>query len=210
MSNFWKAIIAVIVVLLLLGIGFFVGRATIETETTTKTEYITLPPKTDTCYYPKPVFVEMPADTANIVAEYIKLHPEQFAPDTVIVETYIPTQVDTAAILSDWAAKRLYAETLFDDEHGKCTADMTVQYNRLQKFSYNFVPVQQVVTNTEYKVPRFTPFVAAGMTLTGFISGDIGVFFKDGFGLGYNYMYDTGINTNSKGSHHGFKVYYRF
>ena len=186
----WKLICCAIVAVVLIGIGFFIGRKTVKIPAPeTVTEYITLPPVHDSIPYPKPVYVQKPIDTAKIIQQciadgiYQELWPEK------IVEI---DKNDTTAIMADWATKRRYAETIFDvDTLGKCEINAEVQYNRLKMVGYTFTPVEKVVTNTIYQ-QNF---------LLG-ISG--GAYFKDRYGVNVQYQHSVYDETSYLGG--GFSI----
>ena len=191
-----KLIKYALIVLVLLGIGFYAGRKTVKIpKPGTVTEYITLPPIHDTIPDPKPYYVEKPIDTAGVIQQCIKdgiyqeLWPEK------IVEI---NNVDTTALLADWATKRAYKEVLFDsDTLGNCSVDIDVQYNRIRSLEYTFVPVQKNVNNTVYQQKSFEPFVGVnGLFSTDgtrdFLLGvNAGAYFKNKYGVNVQYQHSV-------------------
>ena len=200
-TNWWKIAVFIIAGLLLLGLGFYIGRQR-EPETIVKTEikYVELPPVHDTIDKPVPYKVVEPADTADIILACIKsgkfeeLFPKQPG-DTVYV-----TQQDSAAVIKDWATERKYAETLFDDEElGKFTFDATVKYNRLANFDYTFKPVQMQTETTIKTTRKFLPYIGAGFDSGMGILGQGGIFFHQDAGFAIQYRYDTQLKQSTYG-----------
>lgn len=200
-TNWWKIAVFIIAGLLLLGLGFYIGRQR-EPETIVKTEikYVELPPVHDTIDKPVPYKVVEPADTADIILACIKsgkfeeLFPKQPG-DTVYV-----TQQDSAAVIKDWATERKYAETLFDDEElGKFTFDATVKYNRLANFDYTFKPVQMQTETTIKTTRKFLPYIGAGFDSGMGILGQGGIFFHQDAGFAVQYRYDTQLKQSTYG-----------
>lgn len=205
----WKLICCAIVAVVLIGIGFFIGRKTVKIPAPeTVTEYITLPPVHDSIPYPKPVYVQKPIDTAKIIQQciadgiYQELWPEK------IVEI---DKNDTTAIMADWATKRRYAETIFDvDTLGKCEINAEVQYNRLKMVGYTFTPVEKVVTNTIYQQKSFSPFfgvngaVAMDGTRNFLLGISGGAYFKDRYGVNVQYQHSVYDETSYLGG--GFSI----
>jgi len=214
----WKEIIAyIVIIIVLLLIGFFVGRKTAEGKVTVETEYITLPPIHDTVPDPYPVEVKKPVDTASIIQDcvkkgiYAELFPYKKETDTVY------TSRDTAQIVYDWASERKYRETLFDiDTIGRCELNILVQYNRLDTMTYTYTPVQRQTTITKEKIRTVSPFIGIGTSTSiapntevgKHTSADIevGVFIKEKYGVALEYQYEI-LN----GSHNvGGMFYYKF
>lgn len=202
-TNWWKIAVIIIAALALFWGGFFIGRQREpEVITNTVTEYVELPPVTDTLYLPKPYKVTAPADTANIIKEcienglYAELFPEREPGDTVYV-----TKQDTSAVISDWATERLYSETLFDiDTLGTCKVDASVKYNRLQNMSYVFTPIQKQTTITTKTTRSFLPYIGAGITINGNYMAQGGMFFKQDAGFAVQYSYDGALKQGTVGA----------
>ena len=214
----WKEIVAyVVVIIVLLLIGFFVGRKTSEGKVTVETKYITLPPIHDTVPDPYPVEVKKPIDTASIIQDCVKqgiyseLFPYKKETDTVY------TSRDTAQIVYDWASVRKYKETLFNiDTLGKCEVDISIQYNRLDTMMYTYTPIQKQTTITKEKIRTVSPFIGVGASTSVAPSGEVGkhtsvdlevgLFVKEKYGVGLEYQYEV-LN----GSHNvGGMFYYKF
>lgn len=189
--------------LLLVGLGFYLGRKREpDVIIKEKTEYVELPPIHDTIDRPVPYKVKVPADTADIIRACIRdgLYSELF-PEKVLTDTVYISKEDTTAILRDWATERFYAETLFDsDTLGKFSFDAMVKYNRLANFNYTFVPIQKQTEVVTRSVRTFLPYIGVGLTLNDMYMAQGGLFFKQDYGLGVQYIYDHKTNTTSYGA----------
>ena len=203
--NKWKIAFYATMVVFLLALGFFLGRKTIkEPETKIVTEYIEGEKITDTLYYPKPYKVIEPADTLGIIQQCIKdgIYKELW-PEKIVTEYIEVNKTDTTAIMQDWATKRFYTETLFNnDKQGTCTFDAEVQYNRLKMLDYTYSPIVQTVTETKYVTKAFSPFVGVSYLTNPWdeiknpmiqVSG--GVFFKEKYGI--QAMYQRGFKLDN-------------
>ena len=208
-KNTWKIIVTVIVALLLVVGGFFLGRWTIKDKVKTVIEYVELPPVHDTITDIVPKYIISPADTADIIMDCVEkgIYSELF-PTKVITDTMVITKEDTSVILKDWATARYYTETLFDiDTVGSCTINERIQYNRIDSLGYIFTPRQKTVT-TEYQVVKvFSPFIGAGwQTSVGdkalqyqALQAEVGFFIKEKYGLSVDYQYDYMQKSHSVG-----------
>lgn len=160
----WKILFHVIIVLVLFGSGFFIGRSKIKTKEIITTEYIKGDTIRDTLYYPKPYKVTTPIDTMEIIKQCIKdgIYQELW-PEKVITEYVEVTKEDTTKIVTDWASKRFYNETIFNnDSLGFCSINTEVQYNRMRVLGYKYTPVVKQITETKYVVKTFSPFIGIG------------------------------------------------
>lgn len=157
----WKTLFYIICIVGILVLGFFLGRKTVkEPETKVKIEYLPGEPITDTCYIEKPYKIEVPIDTLGIIQQCIKDGIYQELWPTKIVTEYIEvTREDTTAIMKDWATKRYYTETLFNNEYGVCKFNTEVQYNRMTLIGYEYAPITQTITETKYITKSFSPFL---------------------------------------------------
>lgn len=192
--------------LIVLAIGFFIGRSTIKKPGDPQIIYV----PGDTVKITKdslvPVYIKKPIDTANVLLDAIAsgnfddLFPVK---DSII---YV-TKDDSSAVIRDWATERLYDETLFDiDTVGTEQVQIQVQYNRIGWIKGTFVPIQKQTTITEEKVKKFAPFVGAGITTMPEIGADAGVFLDDKYGVALRYLYDWERSKHAA----GLSVYYKF
>jgi hypothetical protein len=202
-KNWWKIGVIIAAAILLFGLGFYVGKKR-EPEVIIKTEtkYVELPPIHDSIPKPVPVYVKQPADSLNILLALIEEGKyEEYFPERVRDSLIYVTKEDTAAVIRDWAAERVYKETLFDtDTLGRFVFDAKVQYNRLQNFDYTFTPVQKQTETTIRTVRTFLPYVGAGLDLSGSVMAQGGVFVKQNAGLAIQYRYDTKLKEHTAGA----------
>ena len=202
--NKWKLAFNIVVVIFLLTLGFFLGRKTIEPKTEIVTEYIQGEKITDTLFYPKPYKVYVKPDTLSIIQQCIKdgIYKELW-PEKVVTEYIEVNKSDTTAIMNDWATKRYYSETLFNDEkQGSCAFNAEVQYNRLKMVDYTYTPVVQTITETKYTTKMFSPYVGLSYLENPWdeiknptIQLNGGVFFKETYG--FQVLYQRGLKLKS-------------
>lgn len=205
----WKILFNIILVLTLLTFGFFIGRKTVKIpDPEVVTEYVKGDIIRDTLYYPQPYKVVEPVDTLSIIQQCIKdgIYKELW-PERVVTEYVEVNKADTTAIMKDWATKRFYSETLFDDDiKGKCVFNAELQYNRMKVIDYEFSPIVKTITETNYVVKKFKPFVGLNYITNPWnevknpsvqING--GVIFKDKFGIQAIYQRGFGLNDDYVG-----------
>lgn len=170
--------IHILIGVLILGAGFFLGRCTTEPKTTTK--YVKGKPIHDTLYSEQlvPYKVEVP------------VHPDlPLKPDTSRKESKpgsISFVVDTAKIIANYIVRNSYRQTLFDnDTIGKLSISPEVQYNKLQKVGWEFTPVRKEVIKIQKRV--FVPFVSGSYNSFGYVGAGGGFFYHD-LGISAKYM----------------------
>lgn len=164
----------IILIIIALVVGFFVGRKTISTEVT--------------AYIPqKPIsghVIPVPASESKTK------NPELPTKDTVYLPGKVVLQiVDTAKIIEDYQLLRKYSEMLFDNEYGSFKLSSEVQYNKLQVLDYKFVPIQKVTTISKKNV--FTPYIRASYSTLGHLGAGGGIYYYD---LGIDIQYQTDFN----------------
>ena len=186
-----KSSLITVIGLILLLIGFLVGRSTIDVKTDVK--YVKGKTIIDTVFIPSP-YSEKKADRDKLIPVYKK--------DSTGIES---TELDTAkskdATIQDWNIERKYANTLFNNEYGNLSYDISVQNNKLSSFKYTHTPIQKE-TNT-YKEKTWQPFVSASYNTLNYVGIGGGVFYHD---LGFELRYVT--DFNKKGVDIGIK--YKF
>lgn len=200
MSDNAKKIIGyVIAVLIVLAIGFFVGRSTIKTKTVKWVKYVKGDPIEVVKDSLVPVYVNRPIDTLNVLLAAIQsgdfddVFPVR---DSII---YV-TKEDSSEVILDWATERIYEEKLFDiDTVGTETVKMRVQYNRLQEISSTFVPVVKNIGEKEIIVKKYSPFVGGGITTMPAVVANAGMFFEDKYGVSLMYEYNWEIKKHAVG-----------
>lgn len=160
--NQWKILFYIVCIFGILTLGFFLGRKTVkEPETKVEIQYLPGKPITDTCYIKEPYKVVVPVDTLGIIQQCIKDGIYQELWPTKIITEYIEVdKTDTSTIMKDWATKRFYAETLFNNtDYGSCKVNAEVQYNRMKVINYDYSPIKQTITETKYVAKSFSPFI---------------------------------------------------
>lgn len=196
----YKIIRVLIVAIVFIAIGFLLGRCTSTREKEIVTEYVELPPIHDTIVTLKPYKVIQPIDTLDMLKQCIKdgIYSELF-PERVVNDT-IFTREDTSVILKDWASRRYYTQELFNnDTIGKCNVDFSVQYNRVDTFSYTYIPIQKNTSVTEYKTPLISPFIGIGAMSNPSFDAEAGIYIKENFGIAFKYQYEINENKHNFG-----------
>ena len=183
----WKYILIAIV---MLAVGFLVGRW--NTDTVESIKYVKGDTIHDSIEVPTPYEVKTPANPVL---------PTK--PDTVTLEggkEYITLKVDTAKIISEYSAENLYNFNAFDnDTIGTMRIKQTLQYNKMKKFSYDFVPVRKEVTVERKRV--FSPFVTASVNSINGIGLGGGAYVKD---VGASVIYTPNNKSYEVGIHYKF------
>ena len=178
----WLKITGILVGILVIFIsGVIVGRKHEKVVYKEHTEYITLPPKTDTIKFPVPVIEKV--DTLSLLRHIIKsgLYSEMFPSKT---DTFFITKSDSTTIMNDWATERKYSKKLFsNDTLGNLTVNSIVQYNRIQQMDYVFNPVQKQTTITETITRKYLPYVGAGISTFPSAGLELGVFYNQSWGF---------------------------
>lgn len=192
-----KIIIALITAIIIFGIGFFIGRSTIEVKTKTETVYVEMPPISGDIEISEPTVINIPQKPIWIY-DTIKI-----AGDTLI------QKVDTAAILHDWILERRYENTAFDnDTIGKMDIITDVQYNKIQRQSYTYIPIQKQTTTIKTTEKYASMFIMVGANNNNTFEAQIGTFIK-GIGFSYEINYDN-VNYNTTKYIQGVKVGLKF
>lgn len=186
-------------------LGIVMGSFFNKAKDLTKIEYVTLPSKDSLIYVTKLIKESVPSNP-----KYLTKLDTIVVRDTVnITKTVVKyvQSVDTLAIVKDWIVRREYREVLFDnDTLGKFTAELAVQYNKLESINYSYEPKQRTITNTKlYKSPVLTPYVGAGYDFNSTVKARAGVYYHN---LGLEYNYNVPLFGNS--GYHGLGVNYKF
>jgi hypothetical protein len=178
----------ILVVVLALAAGFYLGHRSVSVTETTTVEYHPMPPVH--------VSIDAPAPLRFTVPD---LPQWLYFTDTV---TQRPV-IDTAAILADWILKREYGDRLVEDTTGTIDYFAIVQYNRLQNIALDYTPIQRSVTITRTIQPRFTPFVLVGANTAGFGQVETGVLLNRA-------AFSIELGAGAPGKYVGAKVGLRF
>ena len=131
----------------------------------------------------------------HVQGETIRDTIDRFIPDTVYfagetrykyiyktdtVHERVPVidhEATVEATIKDWNLTRSYKKTLFNNEAGKMSINLSVQYNELQALSYSFTPVYKETTVIKKRV--FTPFISTSYIVGNYFSAGGGVFYHD-------------------------------
>lgn len=192
----------IIGLLLGLGIGFFVGRATIETEETIKivevpTQYGSVNFEGITPEYSKdldlsvPVLPKLPFYIFKEIVRY----------DTI--DNIITPVIDSAKIAQAYFRENHYDYILFDNEYGKLRIKQIIQYNMLSSTAYEFNPLQKQIYKTVKDV--WQPFISGSYSTIGYVGLGGGVFYHN---LGFEYQYLKGFRDTNNA--HLFGLKYKF
>ena len=177
--------VVIILCVISLVVGFFVGRDTIDYSS--KTVYVKEAPVSGTISDIKLVSEEGPESPIFPVK-----------PDTVYIDSimYVFEKVDTAAIIADYELKRQYLVPLFDDQRGKLELTLNTQYNKLNEVSYTFVPIRTVQYIKVKKV--WEPFVSGSYSTVGLFGLGGGLYYNN---IGVEYQRQFSINKNVPDGH---------
>lgn len=207
-NKFWiKCGIVVLAMLGLLFIGFELGRAYSNKHLEPKIEIRYEKGDSIRVEVPTPVPYEVvkPIDTTNFLigliasGVYQEIMPTKR--DTVFIEVPTPTSEDTLAVVRDYTTKRIYNELFFDnDTLGKMQFHGEVQYNRLRYYGYTFTPAIKTVTETNYVIRKFSPYVGAGISSQPTAIVQAGAFFDEKYGVAVQYNYDWQLKKNDFGA----------
>jgi len=171
-----KTIYLIIIGVVTLTAGFFIGRATTTSSIVTK--YIKGETVTNSVNVPTPYNVYIPT---------VPLLPTRT--DTIKVNTkeYIVIKVDTAKIIANYILRKRYTTPMFDDNNGKLIVSSVVQYNSLDSLGYSFTPITKEVTIIKSKI--FTPFINVAWNSFKFYSAGGGIYIGN-IGVGAKFMTD--------------------
>ena len=176
----------IIACLVFLGLGFYVGRQSIDVKT--KIKYIRGKTLRDSIPYDKlvPIYIKSPS---------LKTYIERT--DSIRV-FYTTSPKDTAQslknVLEDWNLSRTYDRILFNDSiNGIFHYNATVQFNKISSFKYDYTPITRVETRSVTKT--IEPFLSAEYSTLNTVSVG-GGFFYNKLGLELKYQKDF-INGNN-------------
>ena len=123
-------------------IGFFWGRGVLEEKETV--HYV----KGETI---RDTVTQLIPDTVYLAGEL--KYRYVYETDTIYKDVpVIDREGSIAETVRDWNRTREYDRLLFDNEFGKLTIVLSVQYNELQKLSYFFTPMYKEITREKKRV----------------------------------------------------------
>ena len=178
-----KPIYLIIIGVVLLISGFFVGRAT--NTTSTEIKYIKGETVTTSVNVPGPDRIITKIVNPNLPIKH----------DTIWKEgkpVFVYMKVDTAKIIANYIQRKYYTIPLFDNNNGKLVVTPVIQYNALDSLGYTFTPIIKEVTITREKI--FTPFVNASWNSFGYFGAGAGIYYYN-VGIGAKYI----TNFSQKG-----------
>ena len=168
-----------------LALGFFLGRSSLKEKIITKNVQGVTIRDTITRFVPDTVYL-----ACEMKYKYV------YKTDTIYKDVPVIDREETIAeTIRDWNRTREYNKLLFDNESGKLSIALSVQYNELQKLSYAFTPMHKETTIVKKRV--FVPFISASVLDFNSVSVGGGFFYHDsGFraewaanGLNFGVMY---------------------
>lgn len=143
-----------------LTIGFLLGRMNVREKEVTKYIQGETIRDTITRFVPDTVYL-----ASEMKYKYI------YKIDTIYKDVPVIDREETIAeTIRDWNRTREYSKLLFDNESGKLSVALSMQYNELQKLSYSFTPMYKETTIVKKRV--FVPFISA--SLLDYSSGSLG------------------------------------
>ena len=186
-----KPIYLIIIGVVLLISGFFVGRAT--NTTSTEIKYIKGETVTTSVNVPGPDRIITKIVNPDLPVKH----------DTITINKiqYIVEKVDTAKLIANYIERKYYKIPLFDNLNGKLIINPVVQYNKLDSLGYEFTPITKEVTIT--KTRTLIPFVMASYNTMGYFGGGLGAYYHN-IGIGVQYQ----TNLSNKGFEIG--LHYKF
>lgn len=185
----------VLCTIVLVGIGFIIGRKTVEEKTVIK--YVDLPPIQGEVKVPDLV-PKWEGFSNPIKLIYIykgqeeKVHKtlpkitngEGFGEDQKEVDTLESVK----RTISDWNTTRKYAGTFFKDPKiGQFDWEATIQYNTLQNLAYKYIPVREQIKETRSQ--KWSPFLRASANSFGQVGAGGGIYYRN-FGVDISYVRD--------------------
>ena len=134
----------IILVVTCLFIGFITGRQIVNVKEKEVTKYVQGETIRDT-------IAQLVPDTVYLAGEL--KYKYVYKTDTIYNDVpVIDREGSIAETVRDWNRTREYDRLLFDNEFGKLTIVLSVQYNELQKLSYFFTPMYKEITIIKKRV----------------------------------------------------------
>ncbi|WP_065218013.1 MULTISPECIES: hypothetical protein [Butyricimonas] len=170
-----------------LALGFFLGRWSTEVKEIIRYVEGKTIRDTITRFVPDTVYL-----AGELRYKYV------YKRDTVYRDVPVVDRDETVkATVGDWNLIRDYKRILFDNNNGKLSVDLSVQYNELQRLSYSFTPVHEEATIIKQMV--FVPFISASFYSNNSFSAGGGFFY-----------YNLGFRAECSSNGLNFGVMYKF
>ena len=156
-------------------IGFFLGRMNVREKEVTKYVQGETVREMITRFVPDTVYL-----AGELKYKYV------YKTDTIYKDVpVIDREKSIVETVKDWNKTRKYKKMLFDNESGKLSVDLFVQYNELQCLSYTFTPTCKETTMVKKRV--FEPFISTSFCANNTLSMGGGFFYYDfGFRVEYS------------------------
>jgi hypothetical protein len=165
--------------------GIFIGLNMRNVEYRETVRYVRGEPIVERIEVPVPYRVEVP--------RYYRLPT---ITETVVVNDTLAVveRVDTARIIAEFIAINHYQFNVFDiDTVGVFDVNLSVQYNLLRSFEYEFVPMVREVTRTVQ--PTLIPFASISANTFSTVGVGGGVLFRN-FGVEYQFLRNHSLNSS--------------
>lgn len=187
----------VLCTIVLVGIGFIIGRKTIEEKTVIK--YVDLPPIQGKVKVPDLV-PKWEGFRNPIKLIYIYKGQEEKVHKTLPKITNgegfgeVDTLESARRTILDWNTTRKYAGTFFKDPKiGQFDWEATVQYNTLRNLAYKYIPVREQIKET--RSPKWSPFLRASANSFGQVGAGGGIYYRN-FGVDISYVRDLELTRS--------------
>jgi hypothetical protein len=195
MNTLKDTIINIVIIILILLVGIFIGSRSSFKEIKSEIRYLPSDTIRDTIV------------TQVLVKEVIPSKPIYLV-DTLIINDTIIQVIDTSAIINDWITQRFYKDTLINsDTLGLLVLESEIQYNKLQNLNYEYSPIQKEINTTVTKVKWVEPYVMVGYGTNNNANFQVGLFIKQHFGISYQGLIEL---TNQPRYFHVINVGYKF
>ena len=170
-------------------IGFFIGKSN-ETKITTKWL------KGETIHDTIPIKKLVPK---YVIVPKLLSYVEKKKDTTVVTSKPINKNYAIVETVKDWNLERIYKDYLFkSDTLGTLEYNISVQYNRIKSFSYNYTPIYKEVTIERKRT--FIPYVSTSYSTFNIVGIGLGTYYHNlGIGAEYQYNYDLqkkGLNMH--------------
>ena len=191
--------VKIIVVILAIIAAFLVGRSSVRIDYREVTRFVPGETIGDNIEVPPPYRVEIP----NVEDVKLPMRVDTVWRTDMVVKEIVQV-VDTAQIIAEFVAINHYQFNVFDiDTVGVLDVNLSVQYNLLRSFEYQFTPMIREITR--YVRPRFEPYISASVNTFNTVGVGGGFFYRN---IGFEYQFLWNKEVGSSG--HQILLKYRF